>query len=103
MFAITRPQGPSGAAQSNVASANADTLLLAANPARMGGTISNESTSILYISLGASAASATNYWRALGPTATVATTTDLPTGYTGVVRGFWVTANGFARITEFVG
>ena len=103
MYAVTRPQGASGANQSNVASAITDTLLLAANPARMGGTISNESTSVLYISLGIAAASATNYWKAVGPTATVASSVELPTGYTGQVRGIWVSANGFARITELIG
>lgn len=99
MYDVVRQQPSSKAAHTSVASAITDTMLLAANVDRLGGTITNESTAILYIKLGTGAA-VTSYWKALGPTATVGPSVDLPLGYTGQVDGIWATANGFARVTE---
>lgn len=79
-----------------IASAAADTLLLAANTARTVATIANDSTSVLYVLLGTGAASSTNY------TAKLFTDDyyEIPGDYTGQIRGRWVTANGFAYVTE---
>lgn len=86
-------------AQTSVVAANADTVLLALNANRRGASVFNDSTSVLNISFGAGAASATNfkvqvaaggYW-SLGP--------DFAT-WTGAIHGWWVTANGNARVTE---
>jgi hypothetical protein len=81
---------------SNVASAAADTLLLAANPNRAAATIWNDSTATLFVNLGTTVSSATNY------TAQVLTQAGytVPATWTGMVRGIWASANGFARVTE---
>lgn len=83
--------------QSNVASAAVDTVLLASNVKRLGATVENDSTSALNLLLSPAVSSATVRTRQLAP----GTYYELPFGYTGVVKGFWTTANGFARITEF--
>ena len=79
----------------SVAAAVADTLLLAANPNRLGATVVNDGTSILYLKFG-SGASATSY--------TVRMTSyayyEVPFGYTGRINGYWAAANGNARVTE---
>lgn len=84
-------------------SAAADTSLLAENVGRMGLYIFNESTAILYLKLGSTAASVTSY------------TLQIPAGgfyelangsggsggvYRGAVRGIWAAANGAAMVTE---
>jgi len=85
---------PAAAARSRVTAATADTLLLAANPARATLNIYNDSTAVLFLALGAGAASATSY------------TVQVPAGayyekaFAGEVRGIWAAANGAAQVTE---
>jgi len=79
-----------------VTSAAADTLILAANNNRRGATIFNDSTATLNISLGTNAASATAFSVQLGSKGYF----EVPFHYSGQIRGFWATANGFARVTE---
>ncbi len=94
------PPTVSTATHTNVASANADTVLLAANTARQpGSTIANDSTAILYVKLG-SGASATSYQAAVDAKTTVPGLFLVPDSYTGAVNGFWAAANGFARVVE---
>jgi len=82
--------------QSNVSGATSSTTLLAANTARRGATIWNDSTSILYVLLSSQTASAT-----LCTTKLIADAYyEVPFGYTGIVKGIWVSATGSARITE---
>jgi hypothetical protein len=74
-----------------------DTTILAANTARYGATIWNDSTSILYLLLANATASATN--------ATVKLAAgdyyEVPFGYTGIIKGIWSSdASGAARVTE---
>jgi hypothetical protein len=81
----------------NVAGATASTTLQAANTARLGLQIVNDSTAVLYVKFGAAAAS-TSY------------TVQLQAGeswvmppayrYTGIVTGIWDSATGNARVTE---
>jgi hypothetical protein len=81
----------------NVAGATASTTLQAANTARFGLQIVNDSTAVLYVKFGAAAAS-TSY------------TVQLQAGeswvmppayrYTGIVTGIWDSATGNARVTE---
>jgi hypothetical protein len=72
------------------------TTLLAANAARLGVIIHNDSTSILYAKFGATA-SATSYTYRVEPNATL----ELAYGYTGLIDGIWsADAAGAARITE---
>jgi hypothetical protein len=83
--------------QTSVAGSASSVSLLAANNARKGATITNDSTAILYVKLGATA-SVTSY--------TVKMQTDayyeVPFGYVGAIDGIWASATGNARITEIV-
>lgn len=73
--------------------------LKAANTARKAITVANDSTSILYILLGAGTVSATNYTFALSAKGTVAASLMI-SDYTGIITGIWASANGFATVTE---
>jgi hypothetical protein len=82
---------------SNVAQNAADVLLLAENTQRLGATFFNDATVTLYLLLGTSASSTTNY--------TVQVLAkgyyEVPYGYTGQVRGIWASAgSGAARVDE---
>jgi hypothetical protein len=79
----------------NVASSATNVMLLAANVNRIGATIFNDSTQILYVKLGA-VASTTSYTLQMGSKAYY----EVPFGYTGQIDGFWVSADGFARVGE---
>ncbi len=81
----------------SVASATSNTVLLASKE-RLGVTIFNDSTAILYIKLGTTA-STTSY------TVQVASKGyyELPSPvYTGIISGIWAAVNGSALITEFI-
>lgn len=85
---------------SNVISANTNTTILAANTARLGATIANDSTAILYLKLG-SASSATSYTvQMAGSTAGGISYYEVPFRYVGIITGTWATANGNARVDE---
>lgn len=81
----------------NVDASAASVVLKAANPARKGLTIWNDSSSVLYVKCAASAASATSFTVKLVADAYW----ELPFRYTGEIRGIWVAAAGAARVTEF--
>lgn len=91
--------GGAATAVTSVASAAASTTLKAANAARTGIIIANDSTSILYVLLGTGTASATNYTFAIPAKGTVPTDRTV-NGYTGAIQGIWSAANGFAMVTE---
>lgn len=87
---------------SRVASAAADTVLLAANTGRMGAYLFNESSAVLYVKFGL-AASVTSYTVQIAAGGYY----ELPNGsggaggvYRGPVNGIWASANGFAMVTE---
>lgn len=83
--------------QSSVAGSATSVTVLAANTARAGATIFNDSTATLYLKLGATASTSSfttkmyqdGYY-------------EVPFGYTGVIDGIWSSATGNARITEIV-
>lgn len=81
----------------NVAASDSSVTLQAANPARKGLTIFNDSTAILYVKCAAAAASATSFTVKLVGGAYW----ELPFRYTGEIRGIWASATGAARLTEF--
>lgn len=84
------------ATRTSVAGAAADTALLAANPARIGATIYNESTAILYLGYGATAVSLTNYSVQVPASGYL----EIPPQFVAcAIRGYWAAANGSARIT----
>jgi hypothetical protein len=83
--------------QSSVASSATDVTILAANTARLGASVFNDSTAVLYLLSGAGTSSATVY--------TVQVPSggyyEVPFGYTGILKGLWAAANGSVRVTEF--
>jgi len=86
----------STAAGTSVSDTNVSTTLLAANANRLGATIYNDSTAILYVKFGTTA-SATDF--------TVQMNTEdyyeIPFRYTGRLDGIWDSdASGAAKITE---
>lgn len=69
--------------------------ILASNTARKGATIYNNSTQICYVAFASSAT-------ALAFTVPMAASAffEVPSGYTGIITGIWVSANGTAVVTE---
>ncbi len=98
---ITVSETPAGTSTtSNVASSASNVTILAANTARLGATIANDSTAILYLKLG-SASSATSYTvQMAGSTSGGISYYEVPFRYTGIITGTWATANGNARVDE---
>jgi hypothetical protein len=90
------PSRPSTGTRSSVAGAASDTLILASNASRLGATIYNDSTAILYLGLGTTAASTTNYTLQIAANGYYET----PADFTGQIRGIWASATGNARVTE---
>lgn len=81
----------------NVAASAASVVLLAANAARKGAVIYNDSTATLYVLLAASAASPSAFTEQLAPGESLV----LERGdYAGEIRGIWTAAAGYARVTE---
>lgn len=80
----------------SVASNAGSVAILASNANRLGGSVFNESTQILYLSWSATAASITVYSAQVLPGGY----TEIPFGYTGQLTGIWASANGSARVTE---
>ncbi len=72
--------------------------ILAANANRLGATVSNDSSATLFLLLGSTTASATNY------TVKVVSNSyyEVPFGFTGQLTGIWATDpnDGAARVTE---
>ena len=80
---------------SNVASSASSVTLLASNASRLGATITNDSTAILYVKFGASA-STSSYVVRMPSNAYY----EVPFRYTGLIAGIWDSATGNARVTE---
>jgi hypothetical protein len=97
-FELVTEQAKAGTAtRSSVGDAAADTLVLAANALRKGATVFNESTAILYLGLGTTAASATNYTVQIPASGYY----EVPFWFSGQIRGYWASdAGGNARVTE---
>jgi hypothetical protein len=96
--AVTQPTKETRSATgttTSVASSASNVTILPSNANRLGATIFNDSTTILYLKLGATA-STSNF--------TVKMQADgfyeVPFNYTGIIDGIWSSANGNARITE---
>lgn len=88
---------PGTGTQTSVASTiTTNTTILAANAARLGATIYNESTAVLFILLGAGTESATIYTLQMAAGAYY----EVPFGFTGIIKGHWASANGSARVME---
>lgn len=94
---LTLERLPGSSSVSSVAATAVNTTLIAANTARRGAMVFNDSaTATLFLKLGATA-SATSYTVQIPPNNYY----ELPSPvYTGIVDGIWSAAVGDARITE---
>ncbi|KPM56273.1 hypothetical protein CcI49_03305 [Frankia sp. CcI49] len=92
-----RERAASTGTHTNVAASASAVTVLAANTARIGAAITNESTATLYLRVGAGTVTATSYTVALGP----GDYYELPARYTGIVSGIWSAADGAARVAEW--
>lgn len=80
----------------SVASSATSVVLRAANAGRKGLIIFNESTSLLYVALAATASATAYTWQV-----PAGGYLELPRpAYTGAISGIWASANGFARVTD---
>ena len=93
---IALQSGASDATRTPVAAAVADTAILAADPSRIGATVYNESTAVLYLGYGTTAVSPTNY----SVQVTAGAWLEVPDRFVRcAIRGYWAAANGAARVT----
>jgi hypothetical protein len=93
---VTRNPTSSTATLSNVGDSASSVTLLSSNANRLGATIHNDSTAILYVKFGTTA-SATSYTVKMVADAYY----EVPFGFTGRIDGIWASdAGGSARITE---
>lgn len=85
----------------NVGDSASSVTVLAANSARIGATITNDSSAVLYLKFGATA-STTSYTVSLaGSGSAPFSYYEVPAGYTGIIDGIWASdAGGNARVTE---
>lgn len=87
---------PSSAAVTSINDSAASQTLLAANAARKGATIFNDSTVALYVKFGTTA-SPTDFTAKMDAQGYY----EVPFGYTGRIDGIWASdAAGAARVTE---
>lgn len=93
----TIPQTAPNSTVSSVASSNTSVTLLALNLNRKGATFYNDSTSALYLKLGATA-SDTSFTLKMAPHSFF----EMPLPcYTGVIDGVWISVDGAVSVTEF--
>jgi hypothetical protein len=92
------PASVTGSGPTSVTAAITDTLILAANTARRGVIVYNDSSASLSLSVGTNAASAANRTLVISPNGYW----ELPFGYTGQLRGIWTSATGAAKVTEII-
>lgn len=90
----TITKSTTGSVTAVVSSATVVTLL-ASNSSRLGATIYNDSSKVLYLKLG-TAASTTSYTTQMLPGAYY----EIPTSYSGIITGLWSAVNGNALVTE---
>lgn len=93
---VTTCQPNVGATISAVAASITSVTLLAANASRKGAIIYNDGSSTINMKFGAVASSTSFTVKILSQTYY-----ELKVGYTGVIDGIWLLANGNARVTEF--
>lgn len=95
--AVTFPTGATSNL-SSTADSTTSAVLLAANAARVGASVYNDSTAVLYLALGL-VASSTAYTTQVPAGGLY----ELPSGYTGPVAGVWASdSTGAARVTEIL-
>lgn len=82
-----------------VASNVAAQTILAANAARLGGSVYYDAAAILYLVCSATTPTSSVFTVKMG--AGLVTYFELPANYTGIVRGIWSVATGSADVTEY--
>lgn len=92
---IATQKTASTATLSNVSGSASNVTLLSANSARLGASIYNDSTAILYVKFGTTA-STTSFNVKMFPEDYF----EVPDGYTGRIDGIWASATGAARMSE---
>ena len=92
---VTSNARPSTSVITTVSASSSNVELLANNSTRLGATIFNNSSSLLYLKLGVSA-SLTSFTTRIFPLCYY----EIPFGYTGEIDGFWIVANGNALVDE---
>lgn len=80
----------------SVSGAAVDTTILAANTARRGATVYNDSNAILYLALSNVTSSTTVFSAKISAGGYF----EVPFGYVGIIKGIWGSATGSARVTE---
>lgn len=98
---IDAPQKSGTGTPTQVASSATAVTILASNAARLGGSVVNDSTAILYLILSATTPTTAVYTVALAAKGTVGSYYEIPFGYTGIIQGIWATANGNAVVTQY--
>lgn len=82
----------------SVASSASSVTVLAANAARIGAAVYNDSTQILYLLLVTGGTASSSVYTVQMAAASYY---EVPAYYTGALIGIWASANGNARVTEF--
>lgn len=85
----------------NVSGSASSVTLQAANTARKGLVVVNDSTAILYVKFGSTASTTSFTYYLAGTVSGAPSMLELPgVVYTGIVTGIWASATGAARVTE---
>jgi hypothetical protein len=95
---------PVTATLANVAGSATSVTLIAANAARRGWVITNDSTQLLYVKFGTTASTTSYTYVIPAATASQIFSLEMPYGlsYQGDITGIMPSANGNARTTELV-
>lgn len=80
-----------------VASSGTAGTILAANAARKGASVFNDSTAILYLGLSATTPTSSVYSVKMA----AGSYFEAPAVYSGIIKGIWASANGNAVVTEY--
>lgn len=90
-------QKASVAAETRVAISATSVTILAANAARLGAVIVNDSDKLLYLKMGAGPATVTSFTYKMPPDDRV----EVPANFDGIITGIWSAAGaGAAQVTE---
>lgn len=85
---------------SNVAGSATSVTVLSANASRIGGSISNDSSAVLYLKFGTTASTTSYKVTLAGAASAPFSYYEIPAGYTGRIDGIWASATGNARVAE---
>lgn len=91
----------STSAPTQVSASATSVTILASNTSRLGATIVNNSSAIMYLLLNSGTATSSVYTVALAPLGSVGAYYEVPFNYIGAIHGVWATATGNAIVTEF--